>query len=59
MKRRNAHHGPPIDAYIVPDTDEHQVINNSSKMNIHNDMPNDKIYIISKTKLFGLGTLIL
>lgn len=28
MKKRNAHHGPPIDAYIVPDTDEHQVINN-------------------------------
>jgi len=27
MKKRNAHHGPPIDAYIVPDTDEHQVIN--------------------------------
>lgn len=32
MKKRNAHHGPPIDAYIIPDTDEHQVINNK----IHN-----------------------
>jgi len=27
MKRVNAFHGPAIDAYIVPDTDEHQVIN--------------------------------
>lgn len=25
MKRPNALHGPAIDAYIVPDTDEHQV----------------------------------
>lgn len=32
MKKRNAHHGPPIDAYIVPDTDEHQVINNLLKI---------------------------
>lgn len=27
MKKVNAFHGPAIDAYIVPDTDEHQVIN--------------------------------
>lgn len=27
MKKPNALHGPPIDAYIIPDTDEHQVIN--------------------------------
>jgi hypothetical protein len=33
MKKRNAHHGPPIDAYIVPDTDEHQVIINLLKIN--------------------------
>lgn len=31
MKRVNAYHGPPIDAYIVPDTDEHQVINLENK----------------------------
>lgn len=26
MRRINAYHGPPIDAYIIPDTDEHQVL---------------------------------
>lgn len=25
MKKTNAYHGPPLDAYIIPDTDEHQV----------------------------------
>lgn len=27
MRKLNSYHGPAIDAYIVPDTDEHQVIN--------------------------------
>lgn len=26
MRKLNSYHGPAIDAYIVPDTDEHQVI---------------------------------
>lgn len=38
MKRVNAFHGPAIDAYIVPDTDEHQVIICKNKY-VKNNIP--------------------